>query len=102
MTCLCNVKEERAIKKDVERGFTLIELLIVIAVIALLLSILAPSLKRAKEAARRGYNVQDDNWHQAAVTCDGQARIIYIDGIQSAGDTPSALSFSCRNPVCAI
>ncbi len=51
-----------------KRAFTLIELLVVIAIIAMLVSILMPSLNRAKEMAR-------------AVMCRSGMRSVYLDGL---------------------
>src|SRR3989304_8085506 len=61
------------------RGFTLIELLVVIAIIALLVSILVPSLSRVKELAKR--SVCGANLHSM-----GQSMALYsVRG--SAGNT---------------
>jgi prepilin-type N-terminal cleavage/methylation domain-containing protein len=57
-------------KKRVRSGFTLIELLVVVSIIALLIAILLPSLKRAREQAKQAVCL-------AGLTGTGKASIVY-------------------------
>ena len=75
------------------KGFTLIELLVVVSIIALLVAILVPALKQAREAAESV--VCQSNLHQVAVatqmyTEDNDGSLFWLRGnspLKSAGST---------------
>lgn len=79
-------------------GFTLIELLVVIAVISLLVSILLPSLTKAKDLARR--SVCANNQHSILIAANIYAND--YNGMVAAGTGPVWLptSIQAQSPIC--
>jgi prepilin-type N-terminal cleavage/methylation domain-containing protein/prepilin-type processing-associated H-X9-DG protein len=77
--------------REIKRGFTLVELLVVIAIIALLISILLPSLSKAREQAKIATclsNLRNIGVGLTVYTGDNQgyypSSYCYIDGNSSA------------------
>lgn len=73
---------ERKMRNRDCRGFTLIELLVVVAIIALLIAIMLPSLGRAHELARRA-------------ACRGNVRAIAVALVSYAQDNDDAVPLAC-------
>lgn len=78
------------------RGFTLIELLVVIAIIALLLSVIIPAIKKARDIAKRA--VCASNLHQwgaviASYETDNKGRI--MGTFQGWGQGPPYAPYPC-------
>lgn len=79
--------------KRTHKGFTLVELLVVIGIIALLISILLPSLNRAREAANRikcGSNIRQIGQAMRAYAIDDVRSGAFPRTYYVRGTTPAA------------
>jgi prepilin-type N-terminal cleavage/methylation domain-containing protein len=83
------ISEKPVTSEKTAGGFTLIELLVVISIIALLLAILMPSLRKAREQARQV--VCTNNLHEI-----GLAALAY--SVENKGQMPTALFLAVNPP----
>ncbi len=82
-----------------ERGFTLVELLVIISILSVLLSILAPTLNRSKELVRRAVCASHmKNTIHAALSYAGESReaLPISQYLDSAGTEHWTYSFDIR------
>ena len=82
------------IKRQKKSGFTLIELLVVIAVIALLMAVIIPSLKRAKDIAKRVICASRLRQVGVAMTSYSQSFPRLPDALDASGDPEYGHSYA--------
>ena len=79
------------------KGFTLVELLVVISIIALLVSILMPSLSKARESAKRTVCLSNFRSMQTVwllYSMDNEDKIVAANDVQDQGWVKNILGFS--------
>ncbi|MFP4498915.1 MAG: type II secretion system protein [Vulcanimicrobiota bacterium] len=91
--------------KNIAKGFTLIELMVVIAIIAILASIIIPNMQRAREQAKLTACIQNIKSISTAMQmfmADNQGNTLFSDEWYDSDvdDSPLVPDYLGRSPVC--